>query len=80
VRGRKEKEAGRGELRFPDKVQVAFLRKTEESAFGCLLVKIVILQSAHSTHDYSRVLKEAADLYKEDVNAITAKVKQESAA
>jgi ParB family chromosome partitioning protein len=60
----------------PAKLLAAFIRKADESTLGHLLVEIVIL---HAT-DSAKVLKEAADLYKVDVNAITAKVKQELAA
>ena len=59
------------------RVAAAFIRKAEESALGCLLVEIVILLSANDT---GKRLKEATDLYKVDVNAITTKVKQEFAA
>jgi ParB family chromosome partitioning protein len=43
-------------------------------------VEIVILHSASSVNDSGKLLKEAAEFYKVDVNAITAKVKQEFAA
>jgi ParB family chromosome partitioning protein len=58
----------------------AFVRKAEESVLGRLLVEIVILHSTHSASDSGKVLKDAADFYKVDVDAITAKVKQEFAA
>jgi ParB family chromosome partitioning protein len=64
----------------PAKMLAAFIRKADESTLGRLLVEIVILQTAHSPNDSGKVLKEAADLYKVDVNAITTKVKQEFAA
>jgi len=64
----------------PAKVLAAFLRKADESTLGRLLVEIVILQATHSPTDSGKVLKEAADLYKVDVNAITTKVKQDFAA
>ncbi|MDR3727560.1 MAG: ParB/RepB/Spo0J family partition protein [Terracidiphilus sp.] len=64
----------------PAKLLAAFIRKADESTLGHLLVEIVILHSTHSPTDSGKVLKEAADLYKVDVNAITAKVKQEFAA
>lgn len=64
----------------PAKLLAAFIRKADESTLGHLLVEIVILHSTHSPADSGKVLKEAADLYKVDVNAITAKVKQEFAA
>lgn len=59
------------------KLLAEMLRKSDESTIGRLLVKIAILQSVHSTSDPGKVLKEAADYYKVDVPAITAKVKQE---
>jgi ParB family chromosome partitioning protein len=64
----------------PAKLLTAFVRKAEESVLGRLLVEIVILHSTHSTSDSGRVLKDAADFYKVDLDAITAKVKQEFAA
>ena len=63
----------------PAKLLADMLRKSDESTIGRLLVKIAILQSVHSTNDPGKVLKEAADYYKVDVAAITAKVKQEFA-
>lgn len=64
----------------PAKLLAAFVRKADESSLGHLLVEIFILHSANSVNNSGKVLKEAADLYKVDVNAITAKVKQEFAA
>jgi ParB family chromosome partitioning protein len=64
----------------PAKLLAAFIRKADESTLGHLVVEIVILHSAHSPTDSGKVLKEAAEFYKVDVNAITAKVKQEFAA
>jgi ParB family chromosome partitioning protein len=64
----------------PAKLLTAFVRKAEESVLGRLLVEIVILHLTHSASDSGRVLKDAADFYKVDVDAITAKVKQEFAA
>jgi ParB family chromosome partitioning protein len=64
----------------PAKLLAVFVRKAEESVLGRLLVEIVILHSTHSTSDSSRVLKDTADFYKVDVDAITSKVKQEFAA
>jgi ParB family chromosome partitioning protein len=58
----------------------AFIRKADESTLGHLLVEIVILHSTHSPTDSGKALKEAADLYKVDVNAITIKVKREFSA
>jgi ParB family chromosome partitioning protein len=64
----------------PAKLLAAFLRKSDESILGHLLMEIVILHSTHSPTDSGKVLKEAAEFYKVDVAAITAKVKQEFAA
>jgi ParB family chromosome partitioning protein len=44
------------------------------------LVEVAILQTAHSPNDSGKALREAAEYYKVDVAAITAKVKQEFAA
>jgi ParB family chromosome partitioning protein len=62
------------------KLLAAIIRKADESTLGHLIVEIVILQSTHSPTDSGKILKEAAEFYKVDVNAITAKVKQEFAA
>jgi ParB family chromosome partitioning protein len=64
----------------PAKLLSAFARKAEESTLGGLLVEVVILYTAQSANDNGRTLKEAAEYYKVDVNAISAKVKQEFAA
>jgi ParB family chromosome partitioning protein len=44
------------------------------------LVAITVLQSAHSPNESAKALREAAEFYKVDVAAITAKVRQEFAA
>ena len=64
----------------PAKLLAAFLQKSDESTLGRLLVEMAILQAAHSPNESSKALREAADFYKVDVAAITAKVKQEFAA
>jgi len=64
----------------PAKLLVSFLRKADESTLGRVLVAITILQSAHSSNESAKALREAAEYYKVDVAAITAKVKQEFAA
>jgi ParB family chromosome partitioning protein len=61
----------------PAKLLAAFLRKADESTIGRFLVAITVLQSAHSPSESAKVLREAAELYKVDVAAITSKVKQE---
>ena len=58
----------------------AFIHKAEEGTLGRLLVEMVILQSMHTQADTMHVLRDAAQLYKVDIEAITAKVKQEFAA
>jgi len=70
----------KGPADTPAKLLVAFIRKAEESILGRLLVEIVILHSASTVNDSGKLLKEAAEFYKVDVNAITTKVKQEFAA
>ena len=72
------KANGNGET--PAKLLASFLHKADESTLGRLLVEMAILQTAHSPNESSKALREAADYYKVDVAAITAKVKQEFAA
>ena len=64
----------------PAKLVAAFVRKADESTLGRVLVEIVVLLAAQTPNDSGKVLKEAADLYKVDVNSIIAKVKQDFAA
>ena len=64
----------------PAKLLASFLRKADESTIGRVLVAITILQAAHSPNESAKALREAAEFYKVDVAAITAKVKQELAA
>lgn len=64
----------------PAKLLTTFIRKAEEGDLGRLLVEAVILYSAQSANDNGRTLKEAAEVYKVDVGAISAKVKQDFAA
>ena len=61
------------------KLFAAFLRRAEESALGGLQVKIAILHAA-VRQSATQVLREAAAVYKVDVDAIGLKVKQEFAA
>jgi ParB family chromosome partitioning protein len=72
------KASGAGDT--PAKLLASFLRKADESTLGRILVAITILQSAHSSNESAKALREAAEFYKVDVAAITAKVKQEFAA
>jgi ParB family transcriptional regulator, chromosome partitioning protein len=57
----------------------AFIHKADESILGRLLVELVILKSARTQADASTVLKESAEHYKVDIDAIARKVKQEFA-
>ncbi|PSH05199.1 MAG: hypothetical protein CXZ00_03330 [Acidobacteria bacterium] len=54
----------------------AFLRRSEESTLGRIVVESIILLAA-SRGNASQVLREAATAYKVDTEAIAAKVKQE---
>ena len=69
------KEAG-----APAKLLAAFLPKAEESILGRILVETVILLSMRTDADTVKVLRDAAQQYKVDIEAITAKVRQEFAA
>ena len=71
---------GNGNGEAPTKLLASFLRKADESTIGRVLVAITVLQSVHSPNDSAKALREAAEFYKVDVAAITAKVKQEFAA
>ena len=69
-----------GKPEAPAKLLASFLRKADESTIGRVLVAITVLQSAHSSNESAKALREAAEFYKVDVAAITTKVKQEFAA
>jgi ParB family chromosome partitioning protein len=69
----KASEAGEA----PVKLLASFLRKADESTIGRVLVAITVLQAAHSPNESAKALREAAEFYKVDVAAITAKVKEE---
>jgi len=71
------KASGNGEA--PTKLLTSFLRKADESTISRVLVAITVLQSAHNPNESAKALREAAEFYKVDVAAITAKVKQEFA-
>jgi ParB family chromosome partitioning protein len=64
----------------PAKLLAAFLPKAEESQLGRILVETVILLSMRPEADSAKVLRDAAQAYKVDIEAITAIVKQEFAA
>ncbi len=62
------------------KLLSAYIRKADEGELGRLLVEMVILHTARTQPDGGKVLKEAAEHYKVDTDAIALKVKQEFAA
>ena len=62
------------------KLLFAYIRKADEGELGRILVEMVILHSARTQPDGGKVLKEAAEHYKVDTDAIGLKVKQEFAA
>jgi ParB family chromosome partitioning protein len=64
----------------PAKLLSAFLPKAEESKLGRIMVETAILLSMHNQTDTAKVLRDAAQFYKVDIEEITAKVKQEFAA
>jgi ParB family chromosome partitioning protein len=64
----------------PAKLLAAFLPKAEESQLGRVLVETVILLSMRPEADSAKVLRDAAQAYKVDIEAITANVRQEFAA
>ncbi len=59
------------------KLLTAFIRKADESTLGRLLIEMAIIQVSRSETNAATVLREAAQHYKVDIEAITAKVKQE---
>jgi ParB family chromosome partitioning protein len=62
------------------KLMDAYVRKAEEGELGRLLVETVILHSARTQSETGKALKDAAQHYKVDTDAITQKVKAEFAA
>jgi ParB family chromosome partitioning protein len=62
------------------KLMGAYIRKAEEGELGRLLVETVILHAARSQSETGKALKEAAQHYKVDTDAIAQKVKTELAA
>ena len=64
----------------PAKLLAAFLPKAEESKLGRILVETAILLSMHNQTDAAKILRDAAQLYKVNVDTISATVKQEFAA
>ena len=63
----------------PSKLLAAFIRKADEGTLGRLLVEMAILSTPSQTETV-KILCDAAQLYKVDIEAITTKVKQEFAA
>jgi ParB family chromosome partitioning protein len=61
------------------KLFAAYLRRSDEGTLGRVLVEAAILIAA-SRHNSAQVLRDAATLYKVDVDAIGQQVKQEFAA
>jgi len=59
------------------KLLSAYIRKADEGELGWLLVEMVILHAARTQPDAGKVLKQAAEHYKVDTDAITLKMKQE---
>lgn len=55
----------------------AALPKAEESKLGRILIETVILLSMHNQTDAARILRDAAQVYKVDVEAIATKIKKE---
>ena len=62
------------------KLMGAYVRKAEEGELGQLLVETVILHAARTQSETGKALKDAAQHYKVDTNAIAQKVKAEFAA
>jgi ParB family chromosome partitioning protein len=62
-----------------EKLFTAYLRGIEESALGSLLVEIAIMHWA-TRQNAAQVLRDAATVYRVDVDGIASKVKQEFAA
>ena len=64
----------------PTKLLAAFLPKAEESKLGRIVVETAILLSTHNQTDAAHILRDAAQVSKVDVDAISATVRQEFAA
>jgi ParB family chromosome partitioning protein len=61
------------------KLLSTFLHKADESTLGRILIELAVLTPTVPAGDTSKALREAAEIYKVDFAAITAKVKQEFA-
>lgn len=64
----------------PAKLLAAFLPKAAESELGRILVETAILLSMRSDMEGVKILRDAAQTYKVDVDAISAKAEEEFAA
>jgi ParB family chromosome partitioning protein len=62
------------------KVLTAFIRKADEGTIGKLVIEAVILLSARTQADGGKTLRNAAQVYGVDTDALALKVKQEFAA
>jgi ParB family transcriptional regulator, chromosome partitioning protein len=62
------------------KLLTAFTRKADESTIGKLIIEAVILLSARTQSDSGKKLRNAAQVYGVDTDAVALKVKQEFAA
>lgn len=62
------------------KLLTGFIRKADEGTIGKLIVESVILLSARSHADGGKMLRNAAQAYGVDTDAVALKVKQEFAA
>jgi ParB family chromosome partitioning protein len=79
-RGIKKAQASDSPQNGIAKLMGAYIHKAEEGELGRLLVEIVILHSARTQSETGKALKEAAQHYKVDTDAIAQKVKAEFAA
>ena len=74
------RQHGIGKLKdghVPAKLLADCLAKAEESRLGRILIETVILLSMHNQTDTGRILRDAAQVYKVDVDAISTQVKQQ---
>jgi ParB family chromosome partitioning protein len=62
------------------KLLATYLNKSDESALGRILVETVILLAMHNQSDAAKILRDAAQAFKVDIDAVSAAVKQEFAA
>jgi ParB family chromosome partitioning protein len=61
----------------PARLLASFLPKADESTLGRLLLETVILLSSRSQQEAAKVLRDAAERYKVNVDAISASIRQE---